>query len=131
MGIFARGRFGQSAALDRWLGRPGAELDAGEALAALVDILASQRLKPAGDEEGRVRVLSAESVRGLRVPYLFLAGLGERSFPSPQREDRLYSEAEYQRLIDAGLPLARGPSATATRCCCSTRPSPARRGGLL
>ncbi len=53
-----------------------------------------------------MRVLSAESVRGLRVPYLFLAGLGERSFPSPQREDRLYSEAEYQRLIDAGLPLA-------------------------
>ena len=40
------------------------------------------------------------------MPYLFLAGLGEKSFPSPQREDRLYSEAECQRLIEQGLPLA-------------------------
>ena len=58
--------------------------------------------RPAGDDGGRVRILSAASVRGLRVPYVFLAGLGEKSFPSPEREDRLYSEAEYQRLIDAG-----------------------------
>ena len=105
LGIFAEG-LGESADLDRWLGQPAAELDAGQALATLADILASQRLKPCGDEEGRVRVVSAASVRGLAVHYLFLAGLGERSFPSPQREDRLYSEAEYQRLIDAGLPLS-------------------------
>ena len=72
---------------------------------ALLDILASQRLQPAGDDGGRVRVLSAASVRGLRMPYVFLAGLGEKSFPSPQREDRLYSEAECQRLIEQGLPL--------------------------
>ena len=59
----------------------------------------------AGDESGYVRVLSAASVRSLRIPYLFLAGLSEKVFPPPDREDRLYSEAEYLRLIDAGLPL--------------------------
>ena len=52
-----------------------------------------------------MRVLSAASVRSLRIPYLFLAGLSEKVFPPPDREDRLYSEAEYLRLIDAGLPL--------------------------
>ena len=50
-------------------------------------------------------MLSAASVRALEVPYLFLAGLSEKAFPPPDREDRLYSEAEYQRLIDEGLPL--------------------------
>ena len=52
-----------------------------------------------------MRVLGAESVRSLRIPYLFLAGLSEKVFPPPDREDRLYSEAEYLRLIEAGLPL--------------------------
>ena len=60
----------------------------------------------AGDESGYVRVLSASSVRSLRIPYVFLAGLSEKVFPPPDREDRLYSEAEYVRLIDAGLPFA-------------------------
>jgi len=41
-------------------------------------------------------------------PYLFLAGLSEKVFPPAEREDRLYSEAEYSRLIDAGLPFC-GP----------------------
>ena len=95
--------------LARWLGRDAAELDRAAALAALQDILASVRLRPAPDDGGRVRILSAASVRGLRVPYLFLAGLGEKSFPSPEREDRLYSEAEYQRLIAEGLPLPARP----------------------
>ena len=59
----------------------------------------------AGDESGCVRVLSAASVRSLHIPYLFLAGLSERAFPPPERQDRLYSESEYARLIDAGLPF--------------------------
>ncbi len=61
-----------------------------------------------------MRVLSAASVRSLRIPYLFLAGLSEKVFPPPDREDRLYSEAEYLRLIDAGLPLG-GPHRTDPR----------------
>ena len=90
--------------LDRWLGRDAAELDRAEALAALADILASVRLRPEPDDGGRVRVLSAASVRSLRVPYLFLAGLGEKSFPSPQREDRLYSVGLPERFKRAMAP---------------------------
>ena len=57
------------------------------------------------DESGRVRVLSAASVRHLKIPYLFLAGLSERSFPAAESDDGVYSQAERQRLIEAGLPL--------------------------
>lgn len=92
-----------------WTGQAPAELDRAEALAALSDIVASERVGPSGDESGRVRVLSAPSVRGLHVPYVFLMGLSEKAFPRPDREDRFYNDAEYLRLIDEGLPLvARG-----------------------
>jgi superfamily I DNA/RNA helicase/RecB family exonuclease len=95
----------ESDLLARWLQCEAPVLDRRAALAALLDILDSQQLKPPGDDAGRVRVLSAASVRGLKVPYLFLAGLCEKAFPAPEREDRLYSEADYQRLIEQGLPL--------------------------
>ena len=91
--------------LAAWLQRRPPELDRRAAVEALLDILRSERVGHAGDESGYVRVLSASSVRSLRIPYLFLAGLSEKVFPPPDREDRLYSEAEYARLIDAGLPL--------------------------
>ncbi len=96
---------GEGDRLAAWLDRHPPEIDRREAFETLLDILRSDRLGHAGDESGCVRVLSAESVRSLRVPYLFLAGLSEKAFPPPDREDRLYNEADYARLIDAGLPL--------------------------
>jgi ATP-dependent helicase/DNAse subunit B len=99
--------------LAAWLNRRPVELDRRAALDALLDILHGECLGHAGDEGGYVRVLSAPSVRSLRIPYLFLAGLSERAFPPPDREDRLYGEAEYGRLIEAGLPLV----ARAERTC--------------
>ena len=92
-------------ALAAWLKRRPPELERPAAVEALLDIVGSDRVGSSGDESGYVRVLSAESVRSLRIPYLFLAGLSEKAFPAPDREDRLYSEADYVRLIDAGLPL--------------------------
>jgi ATP-dependent helicase/DNAse subunit B len=89
----------------RWLHRRAEELDRKEAFQVLLDILASERMPVVDDESGRVRVLSAASVRSLQVPYLFLAGLSEKAFPPPDREERLYSEAEYLELIEKGLPL--------------------------
>ncbi len=89
----------------RWLGQQPVQWDRGQALEALLDTLASERVGQGEDESGRVRILSAVSARALRIPYLFLAGLSEKAFPPQQRVDRLYSEAEYQRLIDEGLPL--------------------------
>ena len=91
--------------LAAWLQRRPPELDRRAAVETLLDILRSERVGHAGDESGYVRVLSASSVRSLRIPYLFLAGLSEKVFPPADREDRLYSEAEYARLIDAGLPF--------------------------
>ena len=105
----ARGRLMEAAAeterLADWLRQSPPELDRRAAIDTLRDILDGDRVGHAGDESGQVRVLQAESIRSLRIPYLFLAGLSEKAFPPPEREDRLYSEAEYLRLIDAGLPL--------------------------
>ncbi|MEN6459097.1 MAG: PD-(D/E)XK nuclease family protein [Thermoguttaceae bacterium] len=89
-----------------WLRQRPPELDRRGAFDALMDILASDRIGQGGDESGNVRVLGADSIRSLRIPYLFLAGLSEKVFPPPDREDRLYSETESARLIEAGLPLA-------------------------
>jgi hypothetical protein len=91
--------------LSEWLRQRPPELDPAAAQAALADILGSERLGHGGDESGHVRVLSAASVRAMQFPHLFVAGLAEQSFPQPDREDRLYSEAESQRLIEEGLPL--------------------------
>ncbi|HYW79564.1 MAG TPA: UvrD-helicase domain-containing protein, partial [Thermoguttaceae bacterium] len=96
---------GEGDCLARWLGQHPPEWDRLDALAALVDLLGSERIGHGGDETGHVRVLSAASVRAIAVPYLFLAGLSEKAFPPPDREDRLYGEAESQRLIAEGLPL--------------------------
>src|SRR5262249_41661472 len=64
----------------------------------LTDLAQQQRLPPQTGEDGRVRVLEAEQVRNLDVPYLFLAGLTERSFPRHRGDDCLYSEVERQEL---------------------------------
>ena len=74
-------------------------------LAQIQNILRDEPLPEPRDETGRVRVLSAQSVRALHVPYLFVAGLAEQAFPPADRDDRLYGEAEYRRLIDSGLRL--------------------------
>jgi RecB family exonuclease len=80
-------------------------LDRRQAMAELVDILNSEPIAGGGEEWGRVRVLSAAGARGLRIPYLFMAGLSEKSFPAPVPENRVYSEPERQRLVEEGLPL--------------------------
>ena len=87
------------------LGGTAPELDRATLVDLLLDVLQQEQLPQSFDETGRIRVLSAASVRALSVPYLFFAGLSEKAFPPPEREDRLYSEAESQRLKDLGLPL--------------------------
>jgi ATP-dependent helicase/DNAse subunit B len=88
-----------------WLQQSAARLDRRAAVETLSDILRSERVGPPGDESGYVRILSASSIRALRIPHLFLVGLSEKVFPLPQRDDRLYSDSEYGRLIEAGLPF--------------------------
>ncbi len=107
--------------LAAWRNCRADELDREQAFLALGDILGSERLPAANDESGRVRVLGAASVRSLKVPFLFLAGLSEKAFPPPDREDRLYSEVEYLELIEKGLPFVARTERSARRCCCFTR----------
>jgi ATP-dependent helicase/DNAse subunit B len=52
---------------------------------------------------GRVRVLSAPLARGLQAPYVFVMGLGERSFPRLAPDETLFDEQERQALRQAGL----------------------------
>jgi ATP-dependent helicase/nuclease subunit B len=72
----------------------------------LADLLEHQRLPPQIAEEGRVRVLSADQVRHIDVPHLFVAGLTESSFPRHRTDDCLYGEGERQELNRLGLSLS-------------------------
>ncbi len=72
------------------------------------DILSIEQLPVDRSDTGKVRILSAPSVRAINVPYLFVAGMAEKVFPPPARDDRIYSEAECRRLNDAGLHFVDG-----------------------
>jgi ATP-dependent helicase/nuclease subunit B len=96
----------ESQKLAQWLGQDAPLLDRTRAREALLDLLRSQPIHGSNEEFGRVRVLSAASARHLKVPYIFLAGLSEKSFPAADSDEGIYSQAERQRLIEAGLPLS-------------------------
>ena len=91
--------------LAEWLGEAPPELNLDQALKLMLNLLRWESLPRAHDESGRVRVMSAPSVRRVQISHLFFAGLSERAVPPADREDRLYSEADYSRLIESGLPL--------------------------
>jgi ATP-dependent helicase/DNAse subunit B len=55
---------------------------------------------------GRVRFLSAELARDLEVPYLFVMGLGERSFPRLAAPEPFFDEQERLAFKRAGLDFA-------------------------
>lgn len=93
------------ARLDEHVGSRGQSLSRAEFEQLLTDVARWHRPRCQHDETGRVRILAAPAARALSIPYLFLAGLTERSFPVATREDRLYSEREDQILRQAGLPL--------------------------
>lgn len=80
-------------------------LTLGEFVEWLREVATVTPLPQEHDEVGRVRILAAASLRALDVPYLFLAGLSERSFPAGDRDGSVYSEAESRALAAAGLPI--------------------------
>ncbi len=92
------------ARVESWIGR-SEEVSLGDFCHCLLDVAGCETLPSENDEEGRVRVLSAEAARGLSAPYVFLAGLSEKAFPPPTREDCMHGEAQTRRLVAAGLPL--------------------------
>ncbi len=107
--------------LSMWVDGKAREISRREFVELVEDIARAERLATRRDEAGRVRVLSAESARNLSAPYVFLAGLSERSFPQHEREECLHSEAETRQLAEAGLPLVPAPSGGGRKCCCSMK----------
>lgn len=83
--------------------RKAAPLDLIAFRGLLLDLLEQQTLSLQTDESGRVRVLDASQLRNLNIPYLFIGGLSEASFPRSHREDCLYSEKERGELNQHGL----------------------------
>ena len=93
--------------LDDWLGASPEMLDLAQLIERLQEIMTIEALPADRDQTGKVRVLSAQSVRALEAPYLFVAGMSEKAFPLTAGDDRIYSEAECRRLNqEAGLHFA-------------------------
>lgn len=89
-----------------WLGsRASAELDRAQLLDLVNDVIRTEQLPGDHDEVGRIRVLSATTARSISVPYLYILGLNENSFPAGEPQGRLYAESDYQQLSRVGLPL--------------------------
>jgi ATP-dependent helicase/nuclease subunit B len=78
------------------------QLTRAEASRLLVDITARESLPRPYDDAGRVRVLAAATARNVEAKHLFLAGMSEQSFPSPERVGRLYAESDYQCFQNVG-----------------------------
>jgi len=74
-------------------------LDLAEFVRQLRDVLDSQTFTSGETGRGKVLVLDASEIRNLEVPYLFLAGLTESSFPRGGVDDCLYTQAERRRFV--------------------------------
>lgn len=85
--------------------REAVPLDLASFRGLLLDLLEQQTISLQADESGRVSVLDASQLRNLSIPYLFVGGLSEASFPRSHREDCLYSEKERGELQQCGLSL--------------------------
>jgi ATP-dependent helicase/DNAse subunit B len=83
------------------LDEPTPQLSRSDVLDLLVDLAAHESLPRRFDDAGRVRVLSATTARTIEAREVFLAGMSEQAFPSPESAGRLYSEADYRVFAGA------------------------------
>jgi len=67
-----------------------------ELTSALLDFATHQSLPSTSDDIGRVRILAAPAARTVTAKHLFLAGMSEQAFPSPERAGRLATDSDYQ-----------------------------------
>lgn len=91
--------------LDR-LSTGSAAIDRKTFLRRLSALLSETGLARTRRGPGRVRVLSAPLARNLDVEYLFVLGLGERSFPLLSPPSTFFDEHERQQLSEHGIRLA-------------------------
>jgi ATP-dependent helicase/DNAse subunit B len=62
----------------------------------LLDLTQHESLSRTHDDVGRVRILSAATARTITARHLYLAGMSEQAFPSPERAGGLSNSEEYQ-----------------------------------
>ena len=91
------------------------ELALSEFVHRLKDILESQDRPSAEKPVGKVLLLEAAEVRNLDIPYLFLAGLTESSFPRTRPDDCLYRSRSAATSEKPGRPRP-PPRRSKTRC---------------
>ena len=90
------------AALDSW---NGPDMTRGMFLRRLTILAGSLELSRAEPFAGCIRVVPAEEARHLDCDYLFVLGLGERSFPRLVPPPSLLDDADREILRAAGLPF--------------------------
>ena len=96
-GIFKQLLF-DAARVESYIGAEPPKLSLAEFLHELSDLVQSETIGSGHGEAGRVLVLEAPQVRNLDVPYLFVAGLTERSFPQHRGDDCLFHEMERREM---------------------------------
>lgn len=101
-----------AAGTEELLDSPRQRLELAEYTQSLTDLLQHQTLALPRRGEGHVEVVDAAQVRGLDVPYLFLGGLTEDSFPARGGDSFLYNEADRQELNKHGLTLGQRSAQT-------------------
>ncbi len=82
--------------LDIALGESPRPLTRHELLHWLIDLAGHESLPRPYDDAGRVRVLSAATARTIAARHLYLAGMSEQTFPSPERAGLLATNADYR-----------------------------------
>jgi ATP-dependent helicase/DNAse subunit B len=94
--------------VDTWLSRPrcaGRTIDRRTFLRRLTAVACSTVLPRSSGTSGHVRILPAEQARHLQTDYLFVLGLGERSFPRMNPEPTLLDDADRAALDQTGAIL--------------------------
>src|SRR5262249_35114545 len=89
--------------IERLMHGDGRVIDRAQFFRMLTALTAAAALARAPRGPGRVRVLSTTLARGLATPYVFVMGLGERSFPRLVPPESLFDEQERQAFKQAGL----------------------------
>jgi ATP-dependent helicase/DNAse subunit B len=82
--------------LDAWLDEPMQKRSRAELLSLLLDVAANESISRYEDAAGRVRIIAAPTARHIAARHLFIAGMSEQAFPSPERAGNLATEAAYR-----------------------------------
>ncbi|MDB5389059.1 MAG: hypothetical protein JWM11_4705, partial [Planctomycetaceae bacterium] len=101
-----------AAGTEELLDTPRQKLELADFTQSLTDLLQHQTLSVSHRSSGLVEVVDAAQVRGLNVPYLFLGGLTEDSFPARGGDSFLYNEADRLELNKQGLTLGQRSAQT-------------------